>query len=227
MILQQILLKRADALRFAELGDEVPADDVKAQAVADSKEKAIKEVAGIVDGTIDVGSQFKVTGADGLEHTYEILADYGDGSAAISIDGNVVENPYSLEDLQQLKDLEDQKRLEAAKAQREQMEKERAAQQTEQTQETEQSEETQPSLDFNQILNDNGNVVLVDVLDKDGNTKYPDSKLFLIRDTGAKAKVVEMKSDGTFVPRAVSKRMWLQSLLCLLMSTSKRWLKPQ
>lgn len=199
-------VEHADALRFAELGDEVPADDVKAQAVADAKEKAIKEVAGIVDGTIDVGSQFKVTGADGLEHTYEILADYGDGSAAISIDGNVVENPYSLEDLQQLKDLEDQKRLEAAKAQREQMEKERAAQQTEQTQETEQPEETQPSLDFNQILNDNGNVVLVDVLDKDGNTKYPDSRLFLIRDTGAKAKVVEMKSDGTFVPHAVSKK---------------------
>lgn len=196
-------VEHADALRFAELGDEVPADDVKAQAVADAKEKAIKEVAGIVDGTIDVGSQFNVTGADGLEHTYEILADYGDGTAAISIDGNVVENPYSLEDLQQLKDLEDQKRLEAAKTQREQMEKERAEQQT---QETEQPEETQPSLDFNQILNDNGNVVLVDVLDKDGNTKYPDSKLFLIRDAGAKAKVVEMKSDGTFVPHAVSKK---------------------
>ena len=195
-------VEHADALRFAELGDEVPADDVKAQAVADAKEKAIKEVAGIVDGTIDVGSQFKVTGADGLEHTYEILADYGDGTAAISIDGNVVENPYSLEDLQQLKDLEDQKRLEAAKAQREQMEKDRA----EQTQETELPEETQPSFDFNQILNDNGNVVLLDVLDKDGNTKYPDSKLFLIRDTGAKAKVVEMKSDGTFVPHAVSKK---------------------
>lgn len=195
-------VEHADALRFAELGDEVPADDVKAQAVADAKEKAIKEVAGIVDGTIDVGSQFKVTGADGLEHTYEILADYGDGTAAISIDGNVVENPYSLEDLQQLKDLEDQKRLEAAKAQREQMEKERAEQQT---QETEQPEETQPSLDFNQILNDNGNVVLVDVLDKDGNTKYPDSRLFLIRDAGAKAKVVELKSDGTIVPHAVNK----------------------
>ena len=195
-------VEHADALRFAEPGDEVPADDVKAQAVADAKEKAIKEVAGIVDGTIDVGSQFNVTGADGLEHTCEILADYGDGTAAISIDGNVVENPYSLEDLQQLKDLEDQKRLEAAKAEREQMEKERA----EQTQETELPEETQPSFDFNQILNDNGNVVLVDVLDKDGNTKYPDSKLFLIRDTGVKAKVVEMKSDGTFVPHAVSKK---------------------
>ena len=192
-------VEHADALMFAELGEELPADDVKAQAVADAKENAIKEVAGIIDGTVEVGSQFNVTDTDGTEHTYEVLADYGDGTAAISIDGNVVENPYSLADLQQMKDLEDQKRLETAKAEREQMEKERAAQQNQNT------EETQPSFDFNQILNDNGNVVLVDVLDKDGNTKYPDSRLFLIRDTGAKAKVVELKSDGTIVPHAVNK----------------------
>ena len=192
-------VEHADALMFAELGEELPADDVKAQAVADAKENAIKEIAGIIDGTIEVGSQFNVTDTDGTEHTYEVLADYGDGTAAISIDGNVVENPYQLADLQQMKDLEDQKRLEAAKAEREQMENERAAQQTQET------EQTQPSFDFNQILNDDGNVVLVDVLDEDGNTKYPDSKLFLIRDTGAKAKVVELKSDGTIVPHAVNK----------------------
>ena len=192
-------VEHADALMFAELGEELPADDVKAQAVSDAKENAIKEVAGIIDGTVEVGSQFNVTDTDGTEHTYEVLADYGDGTAAISIDGNVVENPYSLADLQQMKDLEDQKRLEAAKAEREQMEKERAAQQNQET------EQTQPSFDFNQILNDNGNVVLVDVLDKDGNTKYPDSRLFLIRDAGAKAKVVELKNDGTIVPHAVNK----------------------
>lgn len=192
-------VEHADALMFAELGEELPADDVKAQAVADAKENAIKEIAGIIDGTVEVGSQFFVTDADGTEHTYEVLADYGDGTAAISIDGNVVENPYSLADLQKMKDLEDQKRLEAAKAEREQMEKERDAQQTQET------EQTQPSFDFNQILNDNGNVVLVDVLDEDGNTKYPDSKLFLIRDTGAKAKVMELKSDGSLVPHAVRK----------------------
>lgn len=192
-------VEHADALMFTELGEELPADEVKAQAVSDAKENAIKEIAGIIDGTVEVGSQFSVTDADGTEHTYEVLADYGDGTAAISIDGNVVENPYSLADLQQMKDLEDQKRLETAKAQREQMEKERAAQQTQET------EQTQPSFDFNQILNDNGNVVLVDVLDKDGNTKYPDSRLFLIRDAGAKAKVVELKSDGTIVPHAVNK----------------------
>ena len=192
-------VEHADALMFAELGEELPADDVKAQAVTDAKENAIKEVAGIIDGTVEVGSQFNVTDTDGTEHTYEVLADYGDGTAAISIDGNVVENPYQLADLQQMKDLEDQKRLETAKAEREQMEKERAAQQTQET------EQTQPSFDFNQILNDDGNVVLVDVLDEDGNTKYPDSRLFLIRDAGAKAKVVELKSDGTIVPHAVNK----------------------
>ena len=204
--------EHADAMMFADLLEELPAADVKTQAINDAKENAIKKIAGIVDGTVDVGSQFSVTDADGTEHTYEVLADNGDGTAMITIDGNVptelvkgenVQIPYSFADLQQLKDAEDLKRLEAAKAQREQMENERAAQQT---QETEQPEETQPSLDFNQILNDDGNVVLVDVLDKDGNTKYPDSKLFLIRDTGAKAKVVEMKSDGTFVPHAVSKK---------------------
>jgi site-specific DNA-cytosine methylase len=193
-------VEHADATMFAELGEELPADEVKAQAVADAKETAIKEVAGIIDGTVEVGSQFNVTDTDGTEHTYEVLADYGDGAAAISIDGNVVENPYSLADLQQMKDLEDKKRLETAKAEREQMEKERAAQQNQET------EQTQPSFDFNQILNDNGNVVLADVIGNDGNTKYPNSQLFLIRDSGAKAKVVELKSDGTLVPHAVNKK---------------------
>lgn len=202
-------VEHADALMFAELGEELPADDVKTQAVADAKENAIKEIAGIIDGTVDVGSQFTVTDADGTEHTYEVLADNGDGTAMITIDGNIptelvkgetVQIPYPLADLQQMKDLEDQKRLEAAKAEREQMEKERAAQQTQET------EETQPSFDFNQILNDDGNVVLADVLDKDGNTKYPNSKLFLVRDSGAKAKVMELKSDGTLVPHAVNKK---------------------
>ena len=198
-------VEHADAMMFAELGSEENADEVRSQAMADAKEKAIKETTGIIDGVVEVGTQFKTVDADGTEHTYEVLADNGDGTAMITIDGNVptelvkgenVQIPYSFADLQQMKDAEDLKRLEAAKAQREQIENERATQQT---------QETQPSFDFNQILNDNGNVVLVDVLDKDGNTKYPDSRLFLIRDAGAKAKVVELKSDGTIVPHAVSK----------------------
>ena len=204
--------EHADAMMFADLIEELPAADVKAQAIIDAKENAIKKIAGIIDGTVEVGSQFSVTDADGTEHTYEVLADNGDGTAMITIDGNVptelvkgenVQIPYSFADLQQMKDAEDLKRLEAAKAEREQMEKERAAQQT---QETQQTEETQPSFDFTQILNDNGNVVLADVLGKDGNTKYPNSQLFLIRDSGAKAKVMELTSDGSLIPHAVNKK---------------------
>ena len=195
-------VEHADAMMFAELGSEENADEVRSQAMADAKEKAIKETTGIIDGVVEVGTQFKTVDADGTEHTYEVLADNGDGTAMITIDGNIptelvkgenVNVPVSFEELQKMKDASDQQRLQEAKAQREQMEKERAEQQT------------QPSFDFNQILNDNGSVVLVDVLDKDGNTKYPDSRLFLIRDAGAKAKVVELKSDGTIVPHAVNK----------------------
>lgn len=202
--------EHADAMMFADLIEELPAADVKAQAINDAKENAIKKIAGIIDGTVEVGSQFSVTDADGTEHTYEVLTDNGDGTAMITIDGNIptqlvkgenVQIPVSFEELQKMKDASDQQRLQAAKAQREQLEKERAERQKQA-----QTEETQPSFDFTQILNDNGNVVIVDVIGKDGNTKYPNSKLFLIRDSGAKAKVVELKSDGSLVPHAVNKK---------------------
>ena len=205
-------VEHADATMFAELGSEENADEVRNQAMADAKEKAIKETTGIIDGVVEVGTQFKTVDADGTEHTYEVLADNGDGTAMITIDGNIptqlvrgenVNVPVSFEELQKMKDASDQQRLQAAKAQREQMEKERAEQQT---QETQQTEETQPSFDFNQIVNDDGNVVLADVLGKDGNTKYPNSQLFLIRDSGAKAKVMELTSDGSLIPHAVNKK---------------------
>lgn len=205
-------VEHADAMMFTELGSEENADEVRSQAMADAKEKAIKETTGIIDGVVEVGTQFKTVDADGTEHTYEVLADNGDGTAMITIDGNIpteivkgenVNVPVSFEELQKMKDASDQQRLQAAKAEREQIEKERAEQQT---QETELTEGTQPSFDFNQILNDDGNVVLVDVLDKDGNTKYPNSQLFLIRDSGAKAKVMELTSDGSFIPHAVNKK---------------------
>lgn len=205
-------VEHADAMMFAELGSEENADEVRSQAMADAKEKAIKETTGIIDGVVEVGTQFKTVDADGTEHTYEVLADNGDGTAMITIDGNIptelvkgenVNVPVSFEELQKMKDESDQQRLQAAKAEREQMEKERTERQNQQT---EQTEETQPSFDFNQILNDDGNVVLVDVLDKDSNTKYPNSQLFLIRDSGAKAKVMELTSDGSFIPHAVNKK---------------------
>ena len=189
-------VEHADASRFAALGDENPAEDVKAQAIDDAKEKAIKEISGIIDGRVDVGSQFIVTGSDGAQHTYEILADYGDGTAAISIDGNVVENPYSIEDLQNLKDLEDQKRLEAAKAAREQLEAERGEKKAEQQKQEEEKQEQQNQV-IADLIDDNGNVVLADVV---GNE---DLDSFIVgeynnKKTGVKKyKVVTLNADGT------------------------------
>lgn len=208
-------VEHADALMFAELGEELPADDVKTQAVADAKENAIKEIAGIIDGTVDVGSQFSVTDADGTEHTYEVLADNGDGTAMITIDGNVptelvkgenVQIPYSFEDLQKMKDLEDQKRLETAKAQREQMEKERAEQQNQaQTTQAEnpaqesntQSAPIEDNLDYSDIIREDGRVQMVDVSDKDGNNLFPDAKdVFYIQGNKMRTKFAYIDANG-------------------------------
>ena len=208
-------VEHADALMFAELGEELPADAVKAQAVADAKENAIKEVAGIIDGTVEVGSQFSVTDADGTEHTYEVLADNGDGTAMITIDGNVptelvkgenVQIPYSFEDLQKMKDLEDQKRLETAKAQREQMEKERAEQQNQaQTTQAEnpaqesntQSAPIEDNLDYSDIIREDGRVQMVDVSDKDGNNLFPDAKdVFYIQGNKMRTKFAYIDANG-------------------------------
>lgn len=208
-------VEHADALMFAELGEELPADAVKAQAVADAKENAIKEVAGIIDGTVEVGSQFSVTDAHGTEHTYEVLADNGDGTAMITIDGNVptelvkgenVQIPYSFEDLQKMKDLEDQKRLEAAKAEREQMEEERAEQQNQaQTTQAEnpaqesntQSAPIEDNLDYSDIIREDGRVQMVDVSDKDGNNLFPDAKdVFYIQGNKMRTKFAYIDANG-------------------------------
>ena len=189
-------VEHADARRFVALGDEVPAEEVKALAIADAKETAIKAEAGIIDGTVEAGTQFSTTDADGSEHTYEVLADNGDGTAMITIDGNVEQNPYTFEELQTLKDAEDLKRLNAAKAQRGMKEEQRAQQQ---------KEDEQKNAILEQITNADGNVVLVDVIDADGNTRYPGSQVFLVSNDGAKAKVMEMDAEGNLKPHAVNK----------------------
>lgn len=118
-------VEHADAMMFAELGSEENADEVRSQAMADAKEKAIKETTGIIDGVVEVGTQFKTVDADGTEHAYEVLADNGDGTAVITIDGNIptelvkgenVQVPVSFEELQKMKDESDQQRLQVAKA---------------------------------------------------------------------------------------------------------------
>lgn len=208
-------VEHADAMMFAELGSEENADEVRSQAMADAKEKAIKETTGIIDGVVEVGTQFKTVDTDGIEHTYEVLADNGDGTAMITIDGNVptelvkgenVNIPVSFEELQKMKDDSDQQRLQAAKAQREQMEKERAEQETQvqttQAQDSAQDSSTQPApiednLDYSDIIREDGKVQMVDVSDKDGNNLFPEAKdVFYIQGNKIRTKFAYIDANG-------------------------------
>lgn len=208
-------VEHADATRFAELGSEENADEVRNQAVADAKENAIKEITGIIDGVVEVGTQFKTVDADGTEHTYEVLADNGDGTAMVTIDGNIpteivkgenVQVPVSFEELQKMKDASDQQRLQAAKAQREQMEKERAEQQNQaQTTQAEnparesntQSAPIEDNLDYSDIIREDGKVQMVDVSDKDGNNLFPDAKdVFYIQGNKMRTKFAYIDANG-------------------------------
>nr|DAP62911.1 MAG TPA: Cytosine specific methyltransferase [Caudoviricetes sp.] len=208
-------VEHADAMMFAELGSEENADEVRSQAMADAKEKAIKETTGIIDGVVEVGTQFKTVGADGTEHTYEVLADNGDGTAMITIDGNIptelvkgenVNIPVSFEELQKMKDESDQQRLQAAKAQREQVEKERAEQQMQaQTTQAEnptqedniQSTPIEDNIDYSDIIREDGKVQMVDVSDKDGNNLFPDAKdVFYIQGNKMRTKFVYIDANG-------------------------------
>lgn len=208
-------VEHADAMMFAELGSEENADEVRSQAMADAKEKAIKETTGIIDGVVEVGTQFKTVDADGTEHTYEVLADNGDGTAMITIDGNVpteivkgenVQVPVSFEELQKMKDESDQQRLQAAKAQREQVEKERAEQQMQaQTTQAEnptqedniQSTPIEDNIDYSDIIREDGKVQMVDVSDKDGNNLFPDAKdVFYIQGNKMRTKFVYIDANG-------------------------------
>lgn len=208
-------VEHADAMMFAELGSEENADEVRSQAMADAKEKAIKETTGIIDGVVEVGTQFKTVDADGTEHTYEVLADNGDGTAMITIDGNIptelvkgenVQVPVSFEELQKMKDESDQQRLQAAKAQREQVEKERAEQQMQaQTTQAEnptqedniQSTPIEDNIDYSDIIREDGKVQMVDVSDKDGNNLFPDAKdVFYIQGSKMRTKFVYIDANG-------------------------------
>ena len=208
-------VEHADAMMFAELGSEENADEVRSQAMADAKEKAIKETTGIIDGVVEVGTQFKTVDDDGTEHTYEVLADNGDGTAMITIDGNIptelvkgenINVPVSFEELQKMKDESDKQRLQAAKAQREQMEKERAEQQMQaQTTQAEnpaqedniQSAPIEDNLDYSDIIREDGKVQMVDVSDKDGNNLFPDAKdVFYIQGNKMRTKFAYIDTNG-------------------------------
>jgi site-specific DNA-cytosine methylase len=189
-------IEHCDAMRLAALGEEVNAEETRNQAIADAKEKAIRKQAGIIDGTVGEGTSFTITDAEGNEHTYEVLADNGDGSAMITMDGNVQDTPVSLQDLQNLKDAEEAKRLEAAKMQRQQYEEEREKQNT----------PVEDNLDYADIINTNGNVEIAEVVDEEGNAMFPDAEeVFFVQNQGNRAKVMVLDNEGNLQPKLVKK----------------------
>ena len=189
-------IEHCDAMRLAALGEEVNAEDTRNQAIADAKEKAIRKQAGIIDGTVGEGTSFTITDAEGNEHTYEVLADNGDGSAMITMDGNVQDTPVSLQDLQNLKDAEDAKNLEAAKMQRQQYEEEREKQ----------NAPVEDNLDYADIINTNGNVEIAEVVDEEGNAMFPNAEeVFFVQNQGNRAKVMVLDSEGNLQPKLVKK----------------------
>ena len=189
-------IEHCDALRFAALGEEVNAEETRNQAIADAKEKAIRKQAGIIDGTVGEGTTFTITDAQGVEHTYEVLAENGDGSAMITLDGNVQETPVSLQDLQNLKDAEDAKSLEAAKMQRQQYEEEREKR----------NAPVEDNLDYADIINTNGEVEIADVVDEEGNPMFPDAEeVFFVQNQGNRAKVMVLDKEGNLKPKLVDK----------------------
>ena len=189
-------IEHCDAMHLAALGEEVNAEETRNQAIADAKEKAIRKQAGIIDGTVGEGTSFTITDAEGNEHTYEVLADNGDGSAMITMDGNVQDTPVSLQDLQNLKDAEEAKRLEAAKMQRQQYEEEREKQ----------NAPVEDNLDYADIINTNGNVEIAEVVDEEGNAMFPDAEeVFFVQNQGSRAKVMVLDNEGNLQPKLVKK----------------------
>ena len=189
-------IEHCDAMHLAALGEEVNAEETRNQAIADAKEKAIRQQAGIIDGTVGEGTSFTITDAEGNEHTYEVLADNGDGSAMITMDGNVQDTPVSLQDLQNLKDAEEAKRLEAAKMQRQQYEEEREKQ----------NAPVEDNLDYADIINTNGNVEIAEVVDEEGNAMFPDAEeVFFVQNQGSRAKVMVLDNEGNLQPKLVKK----------------------
>lgn len=189
-------IEHCDAMHLAALGEEVNAEETRNQAIADAKEKAIRKQAGIIDGTVGEGTSFTITDAEGNEHTYEVLADNGDGSAMITMDGNVQEAPVSLQDLQNLKDAEEAKRLEAAKMQRQQYEEEREKQ----------TAPVEDNLDYADIINTDDNVEIAEVVDEEGNAMFPDAEeVFFVQNQGSRAKVMVLDNEGNLQPKLVKK----------------------
>lgn len=170
------------------------AEEVKAQAIQEAKQKIITEQSNVIDGILAEGSEFTMESNDGISHNYKIVQVDEQGNCIVSVDGTVLPEPLSLDAIQRQYDQSNIARS---------VKNDQTAQESEQTtQEPEQiQQEYQPiedKFDYAKITNVNdGKVKSVVVTDEEGNNRFPNAKaVFLIQDKGAMPKFVVMDEEG-------------------------------
>ena len=163
------------------------AEEVKAQAIIEAKQKIITEQSNVIDGILVEGSEFSMEGADGITHNYNIVQVDEQGNCIVSVDGTVLPEPLSLEAIQQQYDQSNVARS---------VKNDQTAQEPEQTQQ--ESQPIEDKFDYSKIVNQNdGKVKSVVVTDEEGKNRFPNAKaVFLIQGKGAMPKFVVMDEEG-------------------------------
>lgn len=163
------------------------AEEVKAQAIQEAKQKIITEQSNVIDGILAEGSEFTMESNDGSSHNYKIVQVDVQGNCIVSVDGTILPEPLSLDAIQKTYDQSNIARS---------VKNDQTAQESEQTQ-----QEYQPiedKFDYDKITNVNdGKVKSVKVTDEEGKNRFPNAKaVFLIQDRGAMPKFVVMDEEG-------------------------------
>ena len=186
-------IEHADASRFSSLGEEVDAELTIQQTVELARQDAIAGVTRDIDGKVGEGSQFVVIDNQGQQHIYEVLADNGDGTAFISIDGNVMENVFpSFDELQKMKDDTDKMRVSDYVAERQ---AEREQQQQVDEQEKQKAEKKVKSIDWSQLIDPDGNITTATI-------EGEDKLAFVVgRTPSGKLRVAYLNDDDTVEKR--------------------------
>lgn len=170
------------------------AEEVKAQAILEAKQKIITEQSNVIDGVLVEGSEFTMEGNDGISHNYNIVQVDELGNCIVSVDGTVLPEPLSLEAIQQQYDQSNVAR--SVNNDQTTQEPDQTTQEPEQTQQ--ESQPIEDKFDYSKITNENdGKVKRIDVADKEGKNRFPNAKaVFLIQDQGAMPKYVVMDEEG-------------------------------
>ena len=182
---------RKETIPVSMLADVNPniqnAEEVKAKAILEAKQKTITDLSNVVDGKLVKGSEFTMEDAQGNTHGYKIEDVDELGNCIVSMDGTLIPEPMPLDIIQQQYDQSNVARS---------VKNDQTAQEPEQTQQ--ESQPIEDKFDYDKITNVNdGKVKSVVVTDEEGKNRFPNAKaVFLIQDKGAMPKFVVMDEEG-------------------------------